>query len=316
MILVTGASGFIGGHLVERLVALGRPVRCLVRRDRAIPGAEIVRGDLVRGEGLHAALRGVECVIHLAGTTKALRAEDYHAGNHVATENLVRAMADHPARLVHVSSLGAVGPSPEGIPLDEDVEPMPLTLYGKSKLEGERVARARSGTVIIRPPVVYGPRDTDVFRLLQSISHGLVLEIAGGERWFSAIYVKDLAAGLVAAADSAQAAGRTYFLAHAQPHTWGELAATASGIMGARPWTLRVPYAVAYAVGLAAETWSRMTRTPSIISRDKVLEARCRHWTCASTRAARELGFTAPTSLHDGLAESLAWYRREGWLTY
>jgi nucleoside-diphosphate-sugar epimerase len=255
-------------------------------------------------------------VINLAGTTKALRAEDYRTGNHVATENLVRAMGVHAARLVHVSSLSAAGPSPAGVPVDEDVEPAPLTLYGKSKLDGERAARTRSGTVIIRPPVVYGPRDTDVFRLLQAISRGFVLEIAGGERWFSGIYVKDLVTGLIAAADCEQAEGRTYFLAHERAHTWGELAATASGIMDAHPRTIRVPYAVAHAVGLAAETWSRLTRTPSIISRDKVLEARCRYWTCSPARAARELGFTASTSLHDGLAESLAWYREEGWLTY
>jgi dihydroflavonol-4-reductase len=316
MILVTGATGFIGSHLVERLVATGRSVRCLVRRPGAIPGAEIARGDLARGEGLLAALRGVECVIHLAGVTKALRVEDYYVGNGRATVNLVRALEGHPARLVHVSSLAAAGPSTDGMPLDEDAPPAPFTHYGKSKLEGERAAAARENTVIVRPPVVYGPRDTDVLQLLRSISRGVVLEIAGGDRWFSAIYVKDLVTGLMLAAETSAAVGRTYFLTYGRPHTWNDLAVAAAGIMGTRPRVLRVPYGIARSVGFAAEMWSRFTRKPGIISREKVSEARCRHWTCSGDRAARELGFSAPTGLREGLAETLEWYRQAGWLTY
>jgi dihydroflavonol-4-reductase len=316
MILVTGATGFIGSHLVERLVATGHPVRCLVRRPCSIPGAEIVRGDLRSGEGLEAALRGIDCVIHLAGVTKVLRVAEYYAGNGTATANLVRAMEGHPARLVHVSSLAAVGPSSDGAPLDEDALPVPFTNYGKSKLEGERAARAREGTVIVRPPVVYGPRDTDVLQLLRTISRGYVLEIAGGDRWFSAIYVKDLVTGLIAAAGHSAAAGRTYFLTYARPHTWNDLAVAAADIMGTHPRVLHVPYGIAQSVGFAAELWSRFTGKPGIISREKVSEARCTHWTCSPIRAAAELGFSAPTDLRAGLVETLEWYKQAGWLTY
>ena len=316
MILVTGATGFIGGHLVDRLVAMGRPVRCLVRRPSSIRGAELVRGDLARGEGLEAALRDVECVIHVAGVTKVLRVEEYYAGNSRATANLVRAMDGHAARLVHVSSLAAVGPSTDGLPVDEDAPPAPFTNYGKSKLEGERAARARENTVIVRPPVVYGPRDTDVLQLLRTISRGYVLEIAGGDRWFSAIYVKDLVTGLISAAEHSAAVGRTYFLTYAEPHTWNDLAVAAADIMGTHPRVLRVPYGIAQAAGFAAELWSRVTGKAGIISREKVSEARCTHWTCSPDRAGRELGFSAPTALRDGLVETLEWYKQAGWLTY
>ena len=115
MILITGGTGFIGSHVVERLVAEGAAVRCLVRsaaRSRSLPQAniEITYGDLVSGDGLAAALRGVTTVIHLAGVTKARRTADYHAGNAIATANLVAA-ANGLARFVHVSSLAAAGPS-------------------------------------------------------------------------------------------------------------------------------------------------------------------------------------------------------------
>jgi nucleoside-diphosphate-sugar epimerase len=321
MTLVTGGTGFIGTHLLQRLVAQGEAVRALVRRTRlprTLPlGVETVYGDLASGEGIAEALHGTRAVIHLAGVTKALRPQDYYTGNVTATERLARAMAGRGIRLVHVSSLAAVGPSTPGAPLAEDAEPHPLTHYGKSKLEAERVVRRLApDAVIVRPPVVYGPRDTDVFQLLKSISKGLVLEIAGGERWFSAIYVKDLVAGMLAAAASPRAAGRAYFLAHAAPVSWRQLSTSAARIMARTPRVLTLPVAVAGAAGACSEIWARLTRRPGILSREKVAEACCMAWTCDTRRAESELGFVATTSLDDGLAATLAWYKEAGWLTY
>jgi dihydroflavonol-4-reductase len=325
MILVTGGTGFIGRHLLEKLVAQGETVRALVRRTvvthrfpRSLPaGVETVYGDLVSGAGLAEALRGAEVVIHLAGVTKALRTQDYYTGNVRATEQLAHAMAGRGMRLVHVSSLAAMGPATPGAPLAEDAEPHPLTNYGRSKLDAERVVRNLApDAVIVRPPVVYGPRDTDVFQLLKSISKGLVLEISGGDRWFSAIYVKDLVEGLLAAAGAPRAAGRAYFLAHAKPVSWRQLGGAAARIMARTPRVLTVPFAVANLVGACGELWSRLSGKPGIVSREKIAEARCMAWTCDTGRAASELGFVAPTSLDEGLAATLAWYKEAGWLTY
>jgi nucleoside-diphosphate-sugar epimerase len=319
MILVTGGTGFIGGHLLDKLSALGEPARCLLRRKagpRHLPaGIEAAYGDLISGEGVEEAVRGADTVIHLAGVTKALAARDYYAGNVRATETLARALAGRAIRLVHVSTLAAIGPSGDGTPVDEDAQPRPLTHYGKSKLEAERMVRALApDAVIVRPPVVYGPRDTDVFRMLKSISKGWMLEIGGGERWFSVIYVGDLVEGLLAARRGVS--GRVYFLAHPQPVSWSELGAAAARIMARRPRVVRVPPGVAYAVGLGAEVWSQVTRKPGIISREKVAEARCRWWICDTRRAAAELGFEARTPLNAGLAETLAWYKEAAWLEY
>ena len=317
MFLVTGGSGFIGSHLLERLSTLGQPVRALVRRNTALPaGVEPAFGDLITGEGVGAAVAGATTIIHAAGVIKALAAGDYYAGNVRATELLARASAGA-ARFVHVSSLAAIGPSRDGIPVLEDAEPHPLTHYGKSKLEAERVLRKLlPDAVIVRPAVVYGPRDTGVFPILQSLSKGLRLEIGGGERWFSAIYVADLVEALLAAAQVPGAAGRDYFAAHPKPASWADFGATAARIMSRRPHVLRVPPAMAYAVGWCAEMWSQAARSPSIISREKITEARATHWTCDTGRAARELGFSAGTPLETGLASTLAWYKEAGWLNY
>jgi nucleoside-diphosphate-sugar epimerase len=273
--------------------------------------------DLATGRGLAAALRDVHTVIHLAGVTKALSTAEYYAGNALATETLARALQGRSIRLVHVSSLAAVGPSLDGRPVNRDTLPHPVSTYGKSKLEGERIVRALApDAVIVRPPVVYGPRDTDVLQILKSVARGLVLEIAGGERWFSAIYVEDLVDGLLAATRARGAAGRDYFLAYRQPSTWQELGAVAARIMGRKARTLRVPVAAANALAFFIETWSHISRNPAIISREKIAEACCRFWTCDPACAAADFGFEAPTPLAAGLAKTLAWYKEAGWLKY
>ena len=321
MILVTGGTGFIGTHLLDKLAATGAGVRALVRRTRSprsLPaGVETCYGDLASGEGIREALEGADAVIHLAGVTKALHTADFYTGNVEATRQLARGLAGTGVRFVHVSSLAAIGPSQPGAALDEDAPPHPVTHYGKSKLQAEQVVRELApGAVIVRPPVVYGPRDTDVFQLLRSISRGVVVEIAGAERWFSAIYVKDLVDGLLAATCTPRAAGRSYFLAHAKPASWSELAAAAAIIMGRTPRIVKLPVAVATAVGAVGEAWARLTGKPGIITREKVAEARCEAWTCDTRRAAAELGFIASTGLESGLAATLAWYKEAGWLTY
>ncbi len=318
MTLVTGGTGFIGAHLLERLSALGAPVRALVRRAVQLPaGVEPVRGDLASGDGLADAVRGADTVIHLAGVTKALRAADYYSGNSAATRNLARALAGRGVRFVHVSSLAAIGPSADGAPVREDAAPHPPATYGKSKLEAERAVRELTpDAVIVRPAVVYGPRDTDVFQLLKSISRGVIVEIAGGERFFSAIYVKDLVEGILAAARSPRAAGRDYFLAHPKPLSWRDLSSAAARIMRRVPRVLPIPFPLALAAGACAEAAARLTGKPGIVSREKVREARFPFWTCDTTRATAELGFTAPTAIEAGLTETLAWYKEAGWLTY
>lgn len=315
MFLITGATGFIGRNLVEKLCASGREVRAMVRRSAGDMPCATVCCDLATGVGLEQAIEGVETIIHLAGATKALSPEDYDRANVHAAANLARAAADRAIRLVHVSSLAAVGPSGDGKPLEEDAPPHPVSLYGRSKLEGERVVRTiKPDAVIVRPPVVYGPHDRDVFQILKSVSRGWMLEIGRGERRFSAVYVDDLADGLIRAASGP--AGRTYFLTHPEPNTWSSLASAAARIMNLKVRVLHVPAAAAYAVGYCAEIWAHVTGRPGIISRDKIAEAQYPFWICDSRRAAAELGWKAATSLDAGLLKTLAWYKEAGWIRY
>jgi len=318
VILVTGGTGFIGSHLLDRLADAGEPVRALVRRKTALPrGVEAVSGDLATGEGLAEAVRGVDTIIHVAGAIKALTPDDYYRGNTRATENLARAVVGRGTRFVNVSSLAVCGPNPAEASLNEDFAPRPLTHYGKSKWEAEQVVRSLlPQAVTVRPPVVYGPRDTNVFPFWKSVSRGVVLEIAGGERWLSLIYVSDLVDGILAASSSPRALGRTYFLSHAQPLNWGHLGDAAARVMHRKPLVLHVPKSAAFGIGYMAEIWAALTRRPPIVSREKIAEATCARWVCDPRRASAELGFEAKTSLDTGLLETLAWYKEAGWLKF
>lgn len=326
-ILVTGATGFVGSHLAERLIEAGAEVRCIVRRSsslRYLPGSgvDLYYGDLSSGAGLEEAVEGVRTVFHVAGVTKAISPGEYYRGNLGATENLLHACEERGAaglRFVHVSSLAAIGPSPEGDPLDEDADPHPVTDYGKSKLAAERAVRSSrlaSNAVIVRPPVVYGPRDTDVFEVFRSVSRGLMVRIGRAESLFSFVYVKDLAEALAAAAESPCAGGRTYFAANPDPVTWTHFGAMAAGIMGRRVRDIALSPDAALAAGWLAEVISKLRKKPGIISRDKVREAQCRYWVCGTARARRDLGFSPTRSLRDGMVETLAWYKNAGWLKF
>ena len=321
MILITGGTGFIGSHVAERLVTDGTVVRCLVRSAaglRGLPQAniELAYGDLVSGDGLTAALRGVSTVIHLAGVTKARRTADYQAGNAIATANLVAA-ANGLARFVHISSLAAAGPSGNA-PLTEDSPPCPVSHYGRSKLAGEQAVQNSPlwhRSIIIRPPVVFGPRDTDVFQVIRAAAQGWILQIGRAVRQFSWIYVTDLVDALVKAAGASPfTGGRIYHIAHPSPVSWEEFGRAAARILARSARILAVPETAAYALGACAELWNHWSRKPGILSRDKVVDACCSGWVCDTGRACRELGFRANIGLEDGLRRAIAWYKEAGWL--
>ena len=166
--LVTGATGFVGSHLVEALHRRGDSVTALVRSPAKAArvlgdGVRLVHGDLDAIEALDQAAAGQQVVYHVAGVIAAQSEADFLHANRDGTTHLVEALirAGATARLVLVSSMAAGGPAARGRPLDGSAPPMPVTQYGRSKLAGEAVVRASPlRWTVVRPPMVYGPRDT------------------------------------------------------------------------------------------------------------------------------------------------------------
>ncbi len=323
--LVTGGRGFIGSFLVEHLLRRGLHVRCLLRTVDHLGwlkglNCEILQGDVLDPDSLAAAVTGVDYIFHLAGLTRALQVRDLYRVNVQGTGNLLQAAcrdASALRRFVLVSSLAAAGPSPDGEPLTEEMPAHPVSHYGKSKLEAERLARqAGEGlpVTIIRPPSVYGPRDRDIFTVFKMTAQGLRWEVGGGPRFVSLIYVEDLVEGTVLAAESEKAVGQLYYLSEAAVYAQERLAQLMAEVLGTRPRVVRVPLPLAALVATVAGGFGRLRRQPSLLNRDKFRELKQTHWVCSSEKAKAELGFQTSVPAEEGFRKTAAWYRANGWL--
>jgi dihydroflavonol-4-reductase len=323
-VLVTGASGFIGAALTDRLLARGHRVRALVRASSRVDdlrrlGVELAPGDVCRPETLPAAVAGCELVLHCAGLVKALGTDELFRANAAGTRHLAEACAaaPRPPTLVYVSSLAAAGPSPGGRPRTEEDPPAPVSRYGESKLAGEEAVRALAGRLpasIVRPPVVYGPRDRELMpQLLRMAQLGLVVR-AGGEKRYSVVHVADLCDGVLAIAERGRRVGPpgpegVYFLDDGGEHTWDEIALAACAAAGRRARVVALPEATSTLVTAGASLWAALTRTPTVLSLDKLAEMRQAAWTCSSARAAREVGYAPRLGLAEGMRDAVAWFR-------
>ncbi|HWO01316.1 MAG TPA: NAD-dependent epimerase/dehydratase family protein [Blastocatellia bacterium] len=324
-ILVTGATGFVGSHLVDHLLERGRRVKCLVRRTSRLKYLEHSQLDFVYG-GLDDqtdwddAFDGVDTIYHVAGVTFARRPQDYFDVNQKGTEAILAGAIKHRSHLkkfVLVSSLAAVGPARDGKPVDEETQPAPLTPYGRSKLMGEEAVHAVGDllpSTIVRPPAVYGPRDYGVFEFFKMINGGIFPMIGSYEKRVSLVHASDLADGIILAGESTASTGRTYFISSKEVYPMKDVAGLIAKILGKHPRKLTIPKPIAYAAGLAGEAISALTRKPPVINRDKVTDLSQTCWGCSIERATSELGYREQVPLEDGLRETVAWYKREGWL--
>ena len=321
--LVTGGQGFIGSHLCEQLLAAGHRVRVLAR-PQSDPGnlaglaVEFVRGDLQNPAELGPAVAGADWVFHLAGALKGFTPGDLMRVNGEGTRNLTAACRDHAPglqRFIHVSSLAAAGPSPGGaVPRAEAAPEQPLTWYGQSKLEAERVVQASGlASVILRPPVVFGPRDRDVYSYFRLANRGLLPIPGWASRSYSLIYAPDLAAGILRAAEVPTPAGTVIPLTGAQA-TWLDLGRRIAAALGRPGRVLHLPEAGLRAAGRAADLLARLQGRPQIFSSQKVLEMLAPAWVASPEPAQRLLGWTAPTALDSALDLTVRWYRDHGWL--
>ncbi len=324
-VLVTGGTGLVGSHLVELLLRKGYAVSCLVRDPRNLRwlagmNVELVQGDCRDPESLLPAVRNVSYVFHVAGLTKAKRARDYYRVNQEGSRNLLQACADrNPGikKFVLVSSLAAAGPSPDGKPVKDTDAPRPVSDYGRSKLLSEEEAllyKDRFPVVILRPAAVYGPRDGDMFELFRWAVRGITLELFGGERYINLCYVEDLAEALVLAANKEVRSGSRYFVAERRPYSWSEFRQALLSTGGIQALNIKIPYALAYMIGLASEFGSLFSSQPALTNRQKVREAAQKYWVCDLDGTENELGYKTTRSLQQGLELTWKWYREHRWL--
>jgi nucleoside-diphosphate-sugar epimerase len=325
-VLITGATGFVGYHLIQKAVAAGLEVYAAVRASsdkshlsefdiRYIDLNYAVVNDLIKTLEEHQ----FNYIIHAAGTTKAKTFADYNKINAEYTKNF--ALAAVSARIslekfVFVSSLAAIGPLTDlSGSIDEDTPAYPVTYYGASKLLAEQYLAEITTLplIVIRPTAVYGPREKDIFILFKSISRGLEPHIGSFEQKLSFIYVKDLAEVIVNSLFS-EIRGKQYNISDGYIYDRYVLARTVKKALGKKTFKFHIPVGV---VGLMASfmdlLYINSKNTPTL-NKEKMAELTAVNWACNIDRAKEDLGYAPQFNLGRGILATIKWYEENGWL--
>jgi nucleoside-diphosphate-sugar epimerase len=327
-VLITGASGFIGHHLVEAAQQAGLEVHAAVRRSSDLTHLKalnpvLVYPDFSSQESLLKVLEegGYRYIIHAAGATRAKDKNTYNEINADYTLRLAQAaqLVSQPVkRFIFMSSLAALGPLSyhEEQPITETTLPLPLTLYGKSKLLAEHYLAGVKGLpiTIIRPTAVYGPWERDLFILFKTLYKGLDLYIGRRPQRLSFVYVKDLVDVTISALLQNHAENRVYNISDGVAYTRYTLADLFNKVSGIRTRRFHLPTSLMKLVAGMLELGYIFSKTTPVLNPEKLRELMAPNWICSIEAAQRDLNFQPQYGLQRGLDETLRWYRANQWL--
>ncbi|NIO48036.1 MAG: NAD-dependent epimerase/dehydratase family protein [Candidatus Aminicenantes bacterium] len=319
--LVTGATGFIGSHLVQSLVEENWDVTCLIRSKSRTDFLQkfpvrFVQGSATDIDSLGKAAKGQDYVFHLAGRIHPASRAVYDIANHQLSRNLVQAcLRKNPSlkRFVYISSISAAGPSLPNFYSDENQAPSPVSEYGRTKLKGEDAVREVWDLIpatIIRPPNVYGPRQQETELLIKLISKRIVPLLKEKKETTSLIYVIDLIQGILQAALSPKTKNQVYYLTDGKGYSWRKIILTIKKVVIGESFFFPLPEGLisfaAWLVDMLKKTrliksyfgrklWRAMTQTP---------------WLFSSSKAEKDFGFRTSYSLENGINETVNYYRK------
>lgn len=323
--VVTGANGFVGSHLVDLLLEKGYSVRCITRKSsdlKWLDGKDIEIHDcgLFDLNGLRKALKDSHYVFHVAGVVKSKTPEGYFQGNVETTKNLLDVSLENKnsiKRFVVVSSQTVTGPSLDGKPVTEETECNPITTYGRSKLEEEKVTLTfadKLPVTICRAPAVYGERDTEIFIYFNTFSKGLTTTIGFNKKALSLIHVSDLVHGIYLAALSDRSKGQIYFISSEKFYTWLEVNITTAKILGRKAIIVKVPHFLVYTIAAIAQFFAIFGNKAATLNLEKAKDITQQYWICDTSKAIRDLEFRQNISLEEGIRRTIKWYKEMKWI--
>jgi nucleoside-diphosphate-sugar epimerase len=324
-LLITGASGFLGFHLIEAALLQKYEVYAGVRKSSNTKHllnnrVVLVEMDLADVNSIKNMLErhGITHIIHAAALTKAKTETDYNFSNALLTRNLAIAAAEMGTvikKFVFISSLAAMGPSANGEPVKEDDIPRPLTWYGKSKLLAEKYLLEINNLPLIglRPTAVYGPREKDLLLLIKSVSKGLEVYIGSDEQQLSFVYVKDLATIAVNCLSS-KIIGEFYNISDGKVYNRYAFADAAKKATHKKTIRLQLPLALIKTIAAGMDALYRKSSKTPVLNKDKIKELTATDWSCDITKSQRDLGYLPSYDLESGMAETVQWYRANNWI--
>jgi len=326
-VLVTGASGFLGSHVAEQLSQAGHDVVALVRKSsnrkflETLPNVNFAYGAVEDARAVDEAVRGVDAIVHSAGLVKARGEAEFEKTNVEGTKNLLASARNHAPglkRFVFVSSLAAVGPSRDGSPVQPDREPQPVTHYGRSKLRAEQAVLAAKGELpvtVIRPPMIYGPRDNETFAFFQTVSRRVLPYLGDGKNTLSIVYAADAANACVRAIFADVPSGSLYFVDDGKVYVWRDMLAELERVLERRAFLrVPIPFFVLRGAAVASEGYGRIRGKAVMLTRDKINELSAPHWVCDAQKTRTDLGWIPQVEWTKGARRAADWYRQEGWL--
>lgn len=326
-VLITGASGFVGFHLIQAALHKGLDVYAAIRKSSDIKHLapfelHYTYPDFNSKESLITDLRQnqYDFIIHAAGTTKAKNQEEYNKVNAQYTINLAQAIVESGIELkkmVFISSLAAIGPLAEtGNFINEQTFPSPVTAYGKSKLLAEQeLSKLNIPLIVLRPTAVYGERDKDIFIILKTFSQGLEPYIGNKAQELSFVYVKDLAQLTIDALFTGNETNGFYNVTDGKSYDRYEMANISKKVLNKKTLKFHLPMPVVRLLALVLEkTYSFLDKTPAL-NREKLAELTATNWCCDIEKAKINLSFKPQHDLEKGLHATLNWYKENKWLS-
>ncbi|MCC6865298.1 MAG: NAD-dependent epimerase/dehydratase family protein [Ignavibacteria bacterium] len=324
-VFITGGTGFIGSHLIDELLKKNYEIKALVRKKsntKWLKGkpVEYIEGDLFTEDVLKKAISNVEYIYHVGGVTFAKKKEEFYRGNVDVTKSLLEACVKYNEgikKFIHISSQAAVGPSFDGKPIDETRAYHPLTAYGKSKVEAEKLVKSffdKLNCTIVRPPAVYGPRDYAIYEYFKSMSRGLQPLIGFDNKLVSLIHVKDLVGGFILAGEADIANSNIYFISSEQFYNWRDIGDLTKKLLGRKTVKVVIPHFAVKTTAFFSQVFGFFSPKPVVLNIEKSRELTQRYWICSIEKAKRELGFKESLTLEEGFRDTINWYRKEGWI--
>lgn len=323
--VVTGANGFVGSHLVDNLLDKGWKVRCIVRKSSnlkwlAQKNIEIYDCGLFDKDGLRKAFKDANYIFHVAGVVKSKTKEGYFTGNVETTKNLLDVALENTStikKFLVVSSQTVTGPSTKDKPVDENSVCNPITTYGRSKLEEEKLAlsyKDKLPITICRAPAVYGERDTEIFIYFQTFNKGLTTTIGFNKKELSLIHVIDLVEGFYLAAISEKSNGQIYFISSEEFYTWEEINSITSKVLNKKPIIIKVPHFLVYTIAAIAQFFAIFSSKPATLNIEKAKDITQQFWTCDTSKAIKDLGYRQKISIEEGIKRTCTWYKDMKWI--
>lgn len=320
-VLITGASGFVGRYTVKELVRRGHNVFALVRRTSAqrllgVLGATALLGDLDKLPSHRKLPAHLDAVIHLAGVIKTRFSREFYRVNTQGTQELLRWLPKMVLqRFVHVSSISARGPNHD----ENDFEGQgPVSHYGKSKLKSEAILRQQldaEQSVIVRPPVIYGPGDQATLPLFRLFQKGFFLSAAGAEQRLSFVHVEDVARLLAALVDSPLSHKSLIYPEDSSGGYTSSQIAQIAGQAFERPVQIKcLPQTLVGTLALANTLAGAALGFAPMFCWDKFLEMKQKFWICRNEDIFEKLDLPEPITLSQGLSQTRQWYAENGWI--